>query len=376
MATTTVTWGACGAEAIDTSLYYGKSSIVTGNPPGGTGWVLFGGSTLPNTANSATVPIDDNVDYTFKVKCNCTNGLGGTVTKTSIIKNVCPSSFNLSSTVPTIISYSAILPGSVSNAGTWIQKVVFDLLDSSGTTILTSNDVVASPGTKTGSFTGLTGNTQYQVRIKYSNSSGTRTHVCGVNTITTATPCTAPTITLSNGTSTSIDIAITPLVSGDTYDVIVNGVTKATAQTTSTYYLTGLTTNTNYTVQIVKHCAGGLDASSSASFKTLVPGVTNITIINNTSTYYIDSVKVNGVSISGYFAPTAPSVTKYGNTLQTGTLTVQTDDANGHIIVLDTYGNHNCQSSPGAYTPMNFTGLIYGGPDPIIITYYGGDNCP
>lgn len=124
-------------------------------------------------------------DYTFTIESCFTNGSNTcSKTTTKIVANgsVCPAI----TTVPVSDSV-AFSFNDTATAGT-TYKV--DLLNSQGSVVISSQQF-ASGATLSGSFTGLTGNTNYNLRITINN--GVAPFVCDLKSFnTTATNCVAP----------------------------------------------------------------------------------------------------------------------------------------------------------------------------------------
>jgi hypothetical protein len=286
MATANISWTACGSAATSQSLYYGSTLIATGNPLSGTGWTLYSGSTLANSVSSQTITsLNDNVDYTFYVFCNCTSGNGPLSTIGPVIKNVCPT---VGTITPTYngLSYTVNVPSSANNAGSWIQTIVVSVLNSAGTTTLQSTTFNAPfNATLSSNFTGLNSATNYSLAISYGQTSGSRTNSCGSTPFTTAAACATPSITVSNITSNSFNVSWTP-TTGGSFDILLNGTAVATGLTSTngTYTVTGLTTATIYQVAVRLNCTTGGTGISTTQNVTTSSAVLNgvVSISQNT----------------------------------------------------------------------------------------------
>lgn len=265
MATQNLTWGACGSSSDGTYLYYGKLLIATNDPLTGTGWTLFGGAPLANSASSATITgLDDNVEYSFYNYCHCAaSGNGSLVNFGPSIKYVCPTVVSVTSGFNSV-SYTLNIPSSANNTGTWIQTVKVVLLNASGSTILYTN-THTSPfsASVSNSFSGLNPSTTYTLRVYYSNNASSKTNLCSSQVINTTASCVAPTVTASNITNSAFDINFSPVASGDTFSILLNSSTIATGITASPYTVTGLTGSTNYQIAVIKSCSTGGTATSS-----------------------------------------------------------------------------------------------------------------
>lgn len=301
MSTINLTWDACGSAAVGTNVYYGKSLIVTGNPITGTGWTLYTGAALTNTATSAALlGLDDNVEYLTYVYCQCaSSGNGPLVNAGPYIKYVCPTV--TASTTSSAVSYTLTVPASANNAGTWIQTIRVTLLDSAGVTVLSTN-VHTSPftGTISSNFTGLAANTTYTLKVAYSNNAVSRTNACTTQTLTTAVSCVAPTVTISNITATSFDVAWTPTGGGDTFNLLINSSAIATGLVSSPFTVTGRTAGTTYQVNIVRNCSSGGNATSTTQNVSTSAAVNTVFVSNSLPNCSITSITgIPGYTFSG-----------------------------------------------------------------------------
>jgi hypothetical protein len=335
MATASITWGACGSASDGTYLYYGKSLVVTGTPISGTGWTLYTGAPLANTANSASITgLDDNVEYVFYVYCHCaSSGNGPLVNQGPLIKYVCPS-VSIPSKTNSTINYSLTVPAAANNSGSWIQTIVVTLFDSSNTQVISKN-THNSPfsGTINGSFTGLSASTTYNLQVKYSNAGEAKNSICSSQSIVTNAACVAPSISTSNVTSISFDVSFSPITAGDTFDIIVNGNTVATGITVSPYTVTGLTANTSYTVAVRRNCVtGGNAISSNSNVTTLAipdPPTSTLTFANYQSGQFTftltnainsTSIVINGATVNGSNSVNCTGGVQANDTLDSGHL--------------------------------------------------------
>lgn len=285
MATINTTWDPCGPSSDGQFLYYGKTNIVTGTPISGTGWNLFSGAALPNITGSASITgLDDNVEYSLYNYCHCATSGNGPLTNIGpYIKYVCPT---IQSTTPTFngLSYVIAVPGSANNTGSWIQSILVQVLDSSGTNVILTNTHNAPfSATVSSNFNGLNPSTNYNIKISYSNSGATRTNTCSSTPFTTAAACTAPTASVSNITANTFDVSWTPSTGGS-FDVILNGTPVATGLTSTNgvYTVTGLNPATIYQVAIRKNCTTGGTAISNTvnvtTANTLITGVVSMNV--------------------------------------------------------------------------------------------------
>jgi hypothetical protein len=275
---------ACGGSSTSQKIYYGKTKLVTGNALTGTGWTLYSGSPISATITSVSItPVDANVDYSVERYCHCQDsGDVGPERKDKIALNTC-GSFSLVRAGSTSISYQLSLPSSLSNAGAWVDKVLVELLNSTQTTVFQTNTINRpfSAFASAGSFTGLTANTNYSIRLKYVDNTGTRTHICSPQAVTTQSACSEPVVTISNttGNSATISWTVSQSQTGDTFNVIRNGTTIASGLPlgASPYQLTGLTPNTLYQIGVQRNCGLGGQATGQTSFYSTSAPTLNMT---------------------------------------------------------------------------------------------------
>lgn len=266
--TANIALNACGGASDSMKIYYGKTTIVTGDPLTGTGWTLHTGAPLSAGTTSVVITgLDDNVQYTFYRYCHCPiSGETDPEIQGPEIKYVCPT-FQSTSSSSNQINYTILIPTSANNVGTWINKILVQVYDSTGTTLFSAN-THNSPfsSSVSGSFLGLTASTTYRIKIKYSNAVGTVTHDCGFQDVMTQAPCVAPTVTSGDITYNSFEVAwsVPASFSGDNYSIVINSNTIASGLTigSSPYLVTGLDPNTIYSVQVVRNCGFGGTSSS------------------------------------------------------------------------------------------------------------------
>lgn len=178
--TAALTWNAPGgSNSLNQTIRYRKIGTST--------WTNF--ATLGPTANTSTITgLDDLYIYEFQVVNNCTVGGPSQGISDFKIKILCP-------TVTFTNTFNSITY-SFSHLGGDVSKYVIDLMDSSGSSIIATQVKTSPSGTITDLFAGLTGSTNYAVRITvYAGSTYTFTKVCPNTIVTTAaTPtCDAPT---------------------------------------------------------------------------------------------------------------------------------------------------------------------------------------
>ena len=135
---------------------------------------------------------------------------------------------------------------------------VDDIVVSAGVSSWNNFTATASPYT----FTGLDGETAYQVKVVNVCTSG-NSDPSNTVAFTTEVACPAPTgLAASNPTTSSVDLAWTENGSATAWQICVNGdETNLTNATTNPFTLTGLAEYTEYTIKVRANC-GGIDGVS------------------------------------------------------------------------------------------------------------------
>ena len=156
---------------------------------------------------------------------------------------------------------------------------------------------IAVTGTPSHTLTGLTANTQYQVRVQAVCDTNNVSDWSAVMTFKTAEEqqqetCPSPTnVTATNITESSANISWTQQGDVTSWDVNyrVAGATSWNTTTTSSnpHTLTGLTPETSYEVQVIAHCTNGVtsDPSTTITFTTNPDGIDDHTLDNTVTVY-------------------------------------------------------------------------------------------
>lgn len=166
------------------------------------------------------------------------------------------------------------------------------------------NTVVGSPVTKLATdynyhtFSQLTSNTAYTVTVAATDLAGNTNSA--VQSATTP-PAKPSGLTFSNTTYSETTLSWTASGGATGYDVYrVDGTTNIKINsgiiTNNSFYITGLSPNTNYTYNVIaKSSAGESDRSSNATVKTIaLPYITGqATLCNGLSTYSLSSILPN-----------------------------------------------------------------------------------
>jgi len=262
----------------------------------GTNWANSG-SDLTHTFSSLTT----NTQYTLRVRAV---GAGGTSSAASIqetARAVAPNA-------PTGLTTSGITQTAITlswTASTGGAVTRYDV-STNGTTWTDSGSDL------THTFSSLTANTQYTLRVRAVGAGGTSA-VASVQA-TTGTPApNAPTgLTTSGITQSAITLSWTKSTGATSYEVNGGALTGWTALSdVATYQFTGLTAGTQYTLQVRAKNTGGTSAAASATARTIpvaptglqTSGITTSAItLSWTKSAGAASYEVNGGALSGWTA--------------------------------------------------------------------------
>ena len=187
------------------------------------------------------------------------------------------------------------------------SSVTFRFTAPTGTATITGyapyigGTLATGSGTTTSyTITGLTSNTVNTVTIAAINSGGTSAQSTGVSMTTVTSPPTG--LTFISATTTSVVIRFTvPNGTITSYTPSVG----AGSGTAASYTITGLASNTSYSLTLTATGTGGTSASSSAlSILTVPSPPTNLVALNKTPTSFAisftPSTGNNTIPISGY----------------------------------------------------------------------------
>ncbi len=156
------------------------------------------------------------------------------------------------------ITQTAVTLSWTKSTGATAYKVQVD----SGT-VATLGDVA------THTFTGLSANTQYTLKVIASNSGGDSA-AATVNASTLPNAPAVPTgLTTSGNTQTAITLSWTKSAGATAYKVQVDNGAVQTLGDVATHTFTGLSANTQYTLKVIASNSGGDSAAASSSASTL-----------------------------------------------------------------------------------------------------------
>jgi trimeric autotransporter adhesin len=147
-------------------------------------WITH--STVSGSTNVASITgLSDNQIYDFRVVSSCGGGTPGVSSVTQQINMVCPTV----STSPTDVT----IPYSFAELGGSVTSYIVKLFDNAGSTEL-SSQTPSGTTTRSGTFTGLTQNTSYKIRVIPTAGSFTKTTCAFISATTLVTPsCNPPT---------------------------------------------------------------------------------------------------------------------------------------------------------------------------------------
>jgi Fibronectin type III domain len=254
-------------------------ALLSWNPPGGTGTIVVQYklhaqpsyttfATLPATASTESIPgLTPNVSYDFNIFTDCGNGTVSTNVTVTAIEIDCPN--------VTVTSTSTTVTASFPQLGGEIDSYLVLLLNSAGTSIITSRLIgppFANPISAT--FNSLTPGTAYNIQVQPSNGSSTNTN-CALRPIDTVVlpTCTGPSNLQVSVSDTTATITWTPdptasfqnfyygVKSGITGNPPGNGWTTFASDplpaSQNSVVLTGLTLGTTYSVALNSQCQNG-----------------------------------------------------------------------------------------------------------------------
>lgn len=178
--TITLNWTP-GAGASSQIIRY-KLASVSATPD--SNWTVH--ATVSGTASTATITgLSDNLIYDFQILTECP---GGTPSGSSVIKQIkiiCPT--------VTVTKTSSTVSYSFPALGGSVTAYTVKLFDASGTSEIASQ-TPSGTNPLTGTFTGLTANTLYKIRVLINAGTFEKTDCALVDVTTNETPvCNAPT---------------------------------------------------------------------------------------------------------------------------------------------------------------------------------------
>lgn len=173
-----------GANVISQLVKY-KLATVAATPE--SNWTTFGNSLAAN-ANSVTVTgLTDNVIYDFKIVSVCQNDITSSSPTVQQVKITCAS--------VTITATSDTVNYNFTPVGGSVNTYSVQLLNAAGTSVLQTQTPSGSPNLS-GSFTGLTGSTTYNIRVIQTAGSFTKND-CALSSFTTEASACNPATSLS-----------------------------------------------------------------------------------------------------------------------------------------------------------------------------------
>jgi hypothetical protein len=249
----TITW-----TAVSGATSYGIRYRIVGAAT----WI-----TATSTTNTlALSSLTSSSNYEVQVATTCASGTSAytastnftTLTPCGVPTNVAVSGIT---TTGATITWTAV-SGATSYT---VRYRIVGAASWSSTTVTTNTKV----------FTSITSSANYEVQVRSVCASGTSAYTASV-TFTTLTPCGVPTgVAVSGVTATSATVNWTAVSGATAYTVryrIVGAASWTSATSiTNTLALSGLTSGSNYEVQVSNTCGSGVSAyTASANFTTLV----------------------------------------------------------------------------------------------------------
>ena len=218
--------------------------------------------TLGDVATHTFTGLSANTQYALKVIASNSGGDSAAATVNASTLAVLPNA----PAAPTGLSTSGITQTAITlswtkSAGATAYKVQVD----SGA-VQTLGDVA------THTFTGLSANTQYTLKVIASNSGGDSAAASTSASTLAALPNApvAPTgLSTSGITQTAITLSWTKSAGATAYKVQVDSGTVATLGDVATHTFTGLSAGTSYTLKVIASNSGGDSAAASSSASTL-----------------------------------------------------------------------------------------------------------
>ena len=338
---------------------------------GATSYDVYQGSTLIGNTASTTYNVTgltQATSYTFKVIAKNAGGpaSGVTVSAATIVA---------ADTTPPNDVTNLTVSNNITGTSLTLNWTASDSSDIASYDIYQGLTFLANVTGTTYAVSGLTVGTQYTFSVRAKDTSGnvaTGTTVTAT-TVDTTSPSNVTGLNYSNLSTTSVNLTWTASASNDVtgYD-IYNGATLVTNTASTSYTVTGLTQNTNYTFTVkAKDTSGNAASGSSINLTTVAATGTQVslttfnkivivmmenraesTIIGDTTDApYINSLATNYANFTNYKAIEHPSQPNY--------LDVFSGSNQGSTN--DNYITSNSINSPNLYTALNVVGKTFGG---------------
>jgi chitodextrinase len=284
-----------------------------------------GGSQLTFTINNLTIPVKAQEVYsanfdpyksvtittTVPYRATVSSVLNGTITQTPA-DTVAPN------------DVTGLTTSNVTYSGLTLTWTTSSSTDTTGYSVYQGATLLTTVSGTSYNVTGLSGSTSYTFTVKAKDAANNLSSGVSVSITTPVAPdTTAPNnvtnLVTSNVAQTGLTLTWSASSSSDvaSYD-IYNGVTLLTNVTGTTYNVTGLTANTNYTFTVkAKDASNNVASGTSVTITTLVnppSDVTNLTTANVTNT----NLTLNWTASSGATSyDVYNGVTLLGNTTST-----------------------------------------------------------
>ena len=271
-------------------------------------------------------------DYTFTVTAINTSGNSETTASTTSVRTRSDPPTSLTASIPAFTSDTSDL-----NL-TWTAAVG-----------ATSYQITSTPATTTQSgitgtsftFPGLTAGTQYTFTIQSNNASGLSVTSTTSNAKWTR-PAAVPTITPSNGTSTSIDLTWTTVTGASQYSITSNPTTTTRTSATSPYTFPFLTGGTGYLFTITPQNADGdigVSTTTGSAFYTLPQAATSLAT-TSPQRLSMGLTWTDGAGANSYRATSTPASSTYTGVSTGGAYTFNGLSAGtSYTFTLQSYNN-------------------------------------
>lgn len=368
----TVTWSVANTTASPVSCANVKISIST---DGGTTFSTLVASTANDGSEAVTVPNTPTTTARIKVEA-----VG------NIFFDISNTNFTITSgsgcAAPAGLTASAITTTSATVGWTAVSGAVSYDVDYKATSSSTwINAATATTATSAG-LTGLTTGTTYDYRVRTNCSSGSSAYSAAQ--FSTTGTCNAPTgLTSSSVTSTGATVSWAAVSGAVSYAVDYKPnssstwINAASATTSTSVNLSGLTSNTLYDWRVRTNCSGGSSAYTTAQFTTLtVSGCAN-PLDNSTNGTISGAATIPfNTDVTGLISPSG-DIDHYKFVITTGgtiTITLRTLPGDYDLKLLNSSGGQIAISQAGGTSNETITRTVNPGTYYAQVYGYNGAN--
>ncbi|MCY3833958.1 MAG: fibronectin type III domain-containing protein, partial [Chloroflexi bacterium] len=226
------------------------------------GGALSGWTDVGDVATYTFSGLTANTQYTLQARAKKTGGESAPASASATTLTTPPAA----PAAPTGLQTSAITHNSITLAWTKSNGATGYKVQANSGAVTTLGDVA------TYTFSGLTANTAYTLKVIASNRGGDSAAASASATTLTTPPAApaAPTGLQTSGvTKTAITLSWTKSTGATAYKVQANSGAVTTLGDVATYTFSGLTANTAYTLKVIASNRGGDSAAASVSASTL-----------------------------------------------------------------------------------------------------------